>query len=149
MNIVCINCRVDYLSLTYARTKELVKMIYALTIFALLAIALHVFIWYLESFAWETKATKVFGHSSADAKNTKEIAFNMGFYNLFLAIITAVGLIILLSARSSAGIALTAAGLGSMLAAALLLFFTSPDKRSAALKQGLFPFFGLVFLIFI
>lgn len=124
-------------------------MIYALTIFTLLAIALHIFIWYLEAFAWETKATKVFGHSVTDAQNTKEIAFNMGFYNLFLAIIAALGLIMFLSDATSVGIALIAAGLGSMFAAALLLFFTSPNKRSAALKQGFFPFLGLLFLVFI
>ena len=63
------------------------------SITAALAAALHVFIFYLESFAWTTKARTVFGTSEEDAINTKEMAFNQGFYNLFLAIVTIAGII--------------------------------------------------------
>lgn len=37
------------------------------------------------------------------------------------------------------GAALLFAGAGSMAAAALVLFCSAPDKRGAALKQGLLP----------
>lgn len=111
-----------------------------------LAVALHFFIFYLESFAWSTRATKVFGHSAEEATATREIAFNMGFYNLFLAIIALVGLV-LLGSSPAVGTALVAAGLGSMLAAAVLLLVTSPGKRGAAIKQGLFPALGLALLL--
>ena len=37
-------------------------------------------------------------------------------------------------------------GTGSMLAAAALLFITSPDKRPAALKQGTTPLLAIIFL---
>ena len=53
---------------------------------AFLAAALHVFIFYIESFAWTTRALSVFGMDRESAEATKEMAFNQGFYNLFLAI---------------------------------------------------------------
>ena len=58
------------------------------------AAALHVFIFYLESFAWTTRARGVFGTSVEEAQVTRELAFNQGFYNLFLAIIALVGVVI-------------------------------------------------------
>lgn len=115
-----------------------------------LAALLHVFIFYMESIAWDTKGRKVFGITAEQAASNKEMAFNMGFYNLFLAIITAAGIIFTLcngvtESLNTTGASLILAGTGSMLAAAALLFFTSPDKRAAAIKQGLFPLFAVVF----
>lgn len=122
-------------------------MIIAGIIFTLLAIALHFFIFYLESFAWKTKALSVFGMSREQAEQTEEMAFNQGFYNLFLAIIALVGVIMHFTGSTTTGMALMLAGVGSMLAAALLLFVTSPDKRSAAIKQGVFPLLAVVALL--
>ena len=60
--------------------------------FSLLAALLHVYIWVLESFRWTEPSTrKTFGVSEADAEMRKPLAYNQGFYNLFLAIITLVG----------------------------------------------------------
>lgn len=115
-------------------------------IFAGLAIALHFFIFYLESFAWTTKALSVFGMTPESAEATKEMAFNQGFYNLFLALIALVGMFIR-STSPAVGNALIFAGIGAMLAAAVLLFLTSPDKRPAAIKQGIFPLLSIVFLL--
>lgn len=115
-------------------------------IFALLAITLHIFIFYLESFAWKTKALSVFGMTLEQAEHTEEMAFNQGFYNLFLAIIALVGVIVHFAGSAAVGMALMLAGLGSMLAAALLLCVTSPDKRVAAIKQGFFPLLSVVSL---
>lgn len=115
-------------------------------IFALLAIALHIFIFYLESFAWTTKALSVFGMNKEEAEHTKEMAFNQGFYNLFLALIALVGVILYFTGSAPTGIALMLAGVGSMLAAAVLLFATSPDKRAAAIKQGIFPLVSVLLL---
>jgi putative membrane protein len=44
------------------------------------------------------------------------------------------------------GAALVFAGAGSMTAAALVLLLSSPDKRAAALKQGVLPALGVVIL---
>ena len=106
---------------------------------AFLAAALHVFIFYIESFAWTTRALSVFCMDRESAEATKEMAFNQGFYNFFLAIEAFAGIAVYYLASPVVGLTLAHFGVGSMLAAALLLFVTSPDKRSAAIKQGLFP----------
>ena len=122
-------------------------MLIAAAVFASLAAALHVFIWYLESFAWTGRARAVFGTTPEDAEATKEMAFNQGFYNLFLALIALAGVVAAGVGAASVGVALMAAGTGSMLAAALLRAATSPDKRPAAVKQGAFPLVAVVLLL--
>ncbi|MFT4263094.1 MAG: DUF1304 domain-containing protein [Nocardioides sp.] len=114
-----------------------------------LAALVHVYIFWLESIAWTGAARAVFGTSREEAAATRELAFNQGFYNLFLTILVVVGTVLYAVGDSStraAGAALVLAGAGSMVAAALVLFTTSPDKRSAALKQGLVPLVGVVLL---
>ncbi len=110
------------------------------------AAALHVFIFYIESFAWTTRALSVFGMDRESAEATKEMAFNQGFYNFFLAIEAFAGIAIYYLASRPVGLTLALFGTGSMLAAALLLFVTSPDKRSAAIKQGFLPLLAVVTL---
>ena len=113
---------------------------------AFLAAALHVFIFYIESFAWTTRALSVFGMDRESAEATKEMAFNQGFYNFFLAIEAFAGIAIYYLASRPVGLPLVIFGVGSMLAAALLLFVTSPDKRSAAIKQGFLPLIAVAAL---
>ena len=113
---------------------------------AFLAAALHVFIFYIESFAWTTRALSVFGMDRESAEATKEMAFNQGFYNLFLAIEAFAGIAVYFLASPTVGLTLALFGVGSMLAAALLLFVTSPNKRSAAIKQGFLPLLAVVML---
>lgn len=113
---------------------------------AFLAAALHVFIFYIESFAWTTRALSVFGIDRESAEATKEMAFNQGFYNLFLAIEAFVGIAVYFLASPTVGLTLALFGVGSMLAAALLLFVTSPDKRSAVIKQGFLPLIAVAAL---
>ena len=113
---------------------------------AFLAAALHVFIFYIESFAWTTRALSVFGMDRESAEATKEMAFNQGFYNLFLAIEAFAGIAVYFLASPTVGLTLALFGVGSMLAAALLLFVTSPNKRSAAIKQGLLPLISVAAL---
>lgn len=113
---------------------------------AFLAAALHVFIFYIESFAWTTRALSVFGMDRESAEATKEMAFNQGFYNLFLAIEAFAGIAVYFLASPTVGLTLALFGVGSMLAAALLLFVTSPGKRSAAIKQGFLPLIAVAAL---
>ncbi|WP_449277390.1 DUF1304 domain-containing protein [Leucobacter sp. GX24907] len=123
-------------------------MITASLIFAALAAALHVYIFYMESIAWTSKRVRAtFGTTEAEAAATREMAFNQGFYNLFLAIITGIGIVCVLIGELGAGTALVFAGTGSMLAAALVLWVTSPDKRRAAATQGLFPLLSVLLLV--
>ena len=113
---------------------------------AFLAATLHVVIFYIESFAWTTRALSVFGMDRESAEATKEMAFNQGFYNLFLAIEAFAGMTVYFLASRPVGLTLVLFGVGSMLAAALLLFVTSPNKRSAAIKQGFLPLLAVVTL---
>ena len=117
-------------------------------VLATLAALLHVFIFTLESVLWETPpAQKVFGMGTDEAHATREMAFNQGFYNLFLAIQTIVGVILWAAGSTAAGVALVIAGIASMTLAAVVLFVWSPDKRSAAVKQGTLPLLGLIALV--
>jgi putative membrane protein len=122
-------------------------MIAAALIFAGLAALLHVYIWVMESLQWTSPRTRAaFGTTEEEAQTTKLLAFNQGFYNLFLAIITAVGIVIGGFGHYDAACALIFAGTGSMLAAAVVLLASSPDKVRAAVMQGTFPLLAVVLL---
>lgn len=111
------------------------------------AALLHVFIFYLESIAWTSeRARSTFGTSAEEAQTTKQLAFNQGFYNLFLAISVSVGIVLFASGARVAGATLVLAGAGSMAAAALVLLLSSPDKAAAALKQGVVPALAVIAL---
>lgn len=115
--------------------------------FAGLAALLHVYIWVMESLTWTSKRTRAtFGMTEEQALATKEMAFNQGFYNLFLAIITVTGIVIGGIGYNYVGIALIFAGTGSMLAAALVLLLSSPDKARAAITQGILPLIAIVLI---
>ncbi|MCT1619191.1 DUF1304 domain-containing protein [Janibacter hoylei] len=111
------------------------------------AAALHVFIFYLESFAWTTRARGVFGTSVEEAQVTRELAFNQGFYNLFLAIVVALGIVVHAVGHEVVGLTLVLTGVGSMLAASLVLLLSSPDKARAAVNQGVLPALAIALLV--
>ena len=116
-------------------------MIIAL-MFISLAALLHVYIFYLEVFAWEKSAArKVFGEASVEELAiTRFFAYNQGVYNLLLAIIAGIGV----AMRNPA---LMLAGAGSMVVAAAALAFKSPKHRGAAMKQCVFAVIGVVCLV--
>ena len=123
-------------------------MLTAALIFAALAALLHVYIFVMESFTWTSPRTRAtFGTSVEEAQTTKPLAFNQGFYNLFLAIVTAVGIVLIGTGQRPAGAALVFAGVGSMAAAAVVLLASSPDKARAAVTQGTFPVIAIVLLV--
>ena len=123
-------------------------MFYAGLILAGLAAVLHVYIWVMESLTWTSARTRAtFGITEEEALATKELAFNQGFYNLFLAIVTIVGLVLGGLEYYGVGLALIFAGTGSMLAAAVVLLASSPDKARAAVTQGILPLIAIVLLV--
>jgi len=123
-------------------------MIVVALVLAGLAALVHVYIFVMESVTWTSAKTRaVFGTSAEEAAATKELAYNQGFYNLFLAIVTVVGIVLVAADSEAAGAALVFAGAGSMAAAATVLFVSSPDKRGAALKQGVVPLLAVVALL--
>jgi len=113
-----------------------------------IAAALHVYIFVMESLLWTAPRTRAtFGTTAQEAEVTKPLAFNQGFYNLFLAVITVIGLVLFSTGTTGAGLALLLAGVGSMAAAALVLLLSSPDKTGAALKQGIAPLLSVITLV--
>ena len=119
----------------------------AALVFAALAALLHVYIFVMESLTWTSPRTrKVFGTTPEEAETTKLLAFNQGFYNLFLAIVAAIGVVAIVLGHKAVGSALVFAGVGSMLAAAVVLLAVSPDKARAAITQGVFPLIAVVLL---
>ncbi|MEV8337077.1 DUF1304 domain-containing protein [Leucobacter sp. NPDC077196] len=117
-------------------------------VLAALAALLHVYIFWMESITWTSAKTRAtFGLSREQAEATREMAFNQGFYNLFLALVTLIGLAIAFLANGPIGYALVLAGVGSMLAAAVVLLVSSPDKRGAAVKQGTLPLLAILVLV--
>jgi putative membrane protein len=112
--------------------------------FAGLAALVHVYIFVLESLRWEAPATRaVFGTDEQTAAASRQLAFNQGFYNLFLAIGTVAGIAAVPSSHD-VGITLVVASVGSMLAAALVLVLDDPSKARAAVVQGGFPLICLL-----
>ncbi|MCV7028491.1 DUF1304 domain-containing protein [Mycobacterium sherrisii] len=123
-------------------------MITAGLVFAALAALLHVYIFTMESLTWTSDRTRAtFGTTAEEAETTRLLAFNQGFYNLFLAIVTGVGIAALALGHRGAGAALVFAGVGPMAAAALVLVASARDKARAAVTQGLFPAIAIVLLI--
>jgi len=115
-------------------------MVTAGVIIAVLAAVLHGYIFVMESVTWTSPRTRaVFGTTAEEAQTTKALAFNQGFYNLFLGIVTLIGAVMVLTGSVAVGAALVFAGTGSMLAAAAVLLISSPDKARPAIIQGVFP----------
>ena len=123
-------------------------MITAGLVFAGLAALLHVYIFVMESLTWTSPRTRAaFGTTPEEAETTKLLAFNQGFYNLFLAIVGGVGIAAISMGHKAVGAALILAGVGSMAAAAAVLLLSAPDKARAAVTQGTFPVIAIVLLL--
>lgn len=123
-------------------------MLTAALIFAALAAVLHVYIFTMESLTWTSKRTRAtFGTTAEEAETTKLLAFNQGFYNLFLAIVSGIGIAAMFTGHRDVGAALVFAGVGSMAAAAVVLLISARDKARAAVTQGLFPVIAIVLLL--
>lgn len=121
-------------------------MLIAGLVLAALAAAVHVYIFVLESVRWTAPSTRrVFGvRSEADAVTTQQLAFNQGFYNLFLAVMAFVGIVLALAGVQVVGLTLMIAATGMMLSAALVLVLSDRRKARAALVQGMLPLLAIV-----
>ena len=125
------------------------------TLFAALAALLHVYIFVMESVQWtQPRIWRRFGVADqAAADTTKPMAYNQGFYNLFLSLGTVIGIVLFLAGSAdaglrAAGLALVLFSLGSMVAAALVLLTTGMKYLRPALIQGTLPLIGFVLVLF-
>jgi putative membrane protein len=113
-----------------------------------------VYIFVLESVQWRRpRVWRRFGVASQEAADTiRPMAYNQGFYNLFLAIGTAIGLVLFAiggadTVADVAGRTLAMFCLGAMVAASLVLLNSGARYLSAALLQGTAPLLGFIFFL--
>ena len=113
-----------------------------------LAAAFHVYVFFLESVTWlSPKTWKTFGLPSQEhAEIIRPMAFNQGFYNLFLALGIGVGLA-LLGINRTIAFTLMLFSSCSMVGAGAVLFFSVKTSRRAALIQAGPPLLGVVFVL--
>jgi putative membrane protein len=121
--------------------------VYALSLVAAaVAAALHVFIFAMESL-WFTRPGiyRRFGvRSPEDAAILQPMAFNQGFYNLFLAIGAGAGVVARVTGHDAVGRTLVLFSCGCMLLAAVVLASSNPRMLRGALIQGVAPLVAVV-----
>jgi putative membrane protein len=119
------------------------------TVLATLAAVLHILIFTMESVTWTRPTTwKRFRIESQEvAWTTRPLAYNQGFYNLFLAIGVFIGLVLLGIGDQFAAIVLLYFSLGCMTAAAVVLTTTGAKYILPAVIQGVVPLAAIVFLV--
>lgn len=114
-------------------------------VFGGLAMLIHVLFFCLESLFWKTPTVnKIFKVSAEQSSVMALMAYNQGFYNLFLALGVGLGLFWMHKGKEPQGTTLVAFGLLSMLGAALVLFSSSPRLLRGVLLQGAPPLLGLI-----
>jgi putative membrane protein len=120
------------------------------SVFIALAALLHVYIFLMESVWWTRPAIwRRFGLADqAEAETTRPLAYNQGFYNLFLAIGAMLGLALYVIGLQPAGLALILFSSASMVLAAVVLTTTGPGRVKSALTQGTLPLIGFILFLF-
>ena len=109
-------------------------------VLVVLAAALHVGFFGMESLLFtRPPVRRRFGLSAADAEVVRPMAYNQGFYNLFLAVGAVVGVV-----TSSVPVAAFACAV--MAGAAVVLVTTDRKFLPAAAVQGVPPLLALVLL---
>lgn len=106
-------------------------------VFALIAAAVHLFVWPLESFLYGRPWVRVFlTGSTADAPEVRLWRFNVGFYNLFLALGMIAGFVSLHLDHETVGRTLILYLAAFMTAGGLTLLVSAPKLWRGALGQA-------------
>ncbi|MGD9956563.1 MAG: DUF1304 domain-containing protein [Candidatus Nanopelagicales bacterium] len=113
-------------------------------VLAALAALLHVYFWVLESLIFRSpRAYRTFGVRPEDVDGLVFSMWNQGFYNLFLALGTLVGVVGTFRGWEPQGPTLVVYGLLFMIGAAVILVAKKPSMLRAGLVQGLLPVVAL------
>jgi putative membrane protein len=114
--------------------------------FALIAALLHVVFFYAESITFRRPTTWArFGlQTQEQAEIVRPMAFNQGFYNLFLAAGIVGGLVLVATGSVDAGRAVVLFACGCMVLAGVVLIATSRAMLRAALLQAVPPGLAIV-----
>lgn len=120
------------------------------SVFVGLAALLHVYIFWMESVAWTRPAiwTRFGVADQTTADVTRPMAYNQGFYNLFLGLGAALGLVLWWTGSEAAGTSLVLFCTASMALAASVLVTTGKGYLRAALTQGTLPLLGFITFLF-
>ena len=120
------------------------------SVFVALAALLHGYIFLMESVWWSRPSTwKRFGVSDqAAADTTKPMAYNQGFYNLFLGLGAAIGLVLYWAGSGAVGTTLVLFTTACMVLAAAVLTTSGRRYLRPALIQGTLPLIGFVLFLF-
>lgn len=117
----------------------------AMVLMAVLAGAVHVMFFLIESIWWVTpKVRERFRQTPQQAEHTRVLAFNQGFYNLFLAIGIFAGLALTHRGQPQLGLTLVGWNCLTMVAAGIVLAASAPQMRRGAVIQIVPP---LLFLL--
>jgi putative membrane protein len=101
----------------------------------------------MESLWWTTPAVRArFRQTPEQAESTRLLAFNQGFYNLFLAAGVFGGLALFFLGHERPGMVLISWSCLCMAAASVVLATSAPGMRRGAVIQGAAPFLYLVLL---
>ncbi|WP_341394466.1 DUF1304 domain-containing protein [Arthrobacter sp. G119Y2] len=124
-------------------------MLITAAVFAVVAAGIHLYIFVLESLRWTAPSTMaVFRVASPqDAAATQALAYNQGFYNLFLAVGILLGVVLLGAGSRVAGLTLMSFASASMVLAALVLVASNRSMIRPALIQGVAPAVCLAFTL--
>ena len=117
--------------------------------FFTIAAFIHLGFFVFESFLLQSpKGHQWLKMNEKDFSHVKIWAFNQGFYNLFLSLGMFLGLYFVLKLQVHLAGVMTGFCSFSMVFAALVLWFSAPQLRRAAILQGLPPLLGLIFVFF-
>ncbi|MDH6707481.1 putative membrane protein [Kitasatospora sp. MAA19] len=106
-------------------------------VFAMLAAAIHLVVWPLESFLYgHPRVRFLLTGSTADAPEVRLWRFNVGFYNLFLALGLVAGLVLLHTGHAGSGRAVITYIAAFMVAGGITLFVSEPKLWRGALGQA-------------
>lgn len=114
---------------------------------AVASVLVHMGFFAIESLLFTTAAgRKIFGITTAEAETMKFLAFNQGFYNLFLALGVVVGLVLMVYGDAR-GRAIVAFACACMVGAGCVLATGGKRVLRGVLAQALPPLVALVALL--
>jgi putative membrane protein len=112
------------------------------------AIVFHVYAFVLESLRWTAPKTRtLFGTTPQQAEQTRQLALNQGFYNLFLAVGALVGILLVLGGQRTVGAAVAATCGLVMTGAGLVLMAFDRRKVRIGMLQAAPPAVGVATLL--
>ena len=108
----------------------------------------HIYAFVLESVQWTSARTRaVFKMTPEQAEYTRGLAFNQGFYNLFLAVGVVLGTILLVAGQRTVGASVVVTCALIMTGAGLVLIASDRRRLRVGMLQAVPPAVGAATLL--